>query len=340
MSPKLKNSLQIWKLARDLSIRATGDPVAAILQFCDRRIKKFLEDFPKCRTLSTLLDCVASKVGTFFEVPYTDIQLREIQQKYLQKGEKAFVQLEEDFSGDVYGITFKLSNREIWEPEFVSVIDYRGENAARSYYTKWHEIAHLLVLTDQMPLTFRRTHCPTSRKDPEEALVDVIAGNFGFYPSIIRPNINGEITFEAIEDLRNQLCPEASQQSSLIGFVKAWSDPCLLVQSKMALRKREQTKLFQRTFHFQEIPVPTLRAIHVTANDRAREMGMVIYENMRVPERSVIHRVFSEGINYEEAEENLCWWETSNGTILPEYRVRVKAKTSWDSVDGLIIPVN
>jgi hypothetical protein len=326
-------------IARDLGIKSTDDPVSSILKFCDIRIRNFLKDFPGCSTLSDLLEAIASKLGTIFETASNDLELKRIKQKYLEKGERAFVQLEDYLSEDVFGITFRRCNREFWEPEFVSVIDCRGPKAARSYYTKWHEIAHLLVLTDQMRLSFQRTHCLTSEKDPEESVVDVIAGNFGFYASIIRGHIKGEITFEAIEQLRNQLCPEASQQSSLIGFVKAWPDPCLLVRGEMALRKYEQTKLYQQAFYFKGIPVPALRAVHVTANDRAREMGIGIYENMRIPESSVIHQVFIKSIDYDEAEENLGWWETSDGTILPECNVKVKAKCSWDSVDALIIPI-
>ncbi len=339
MSPKLKNSVRIWKFARDLGIKPTDDPIGDILRFCDRKIKKVLADFPDCKSLSDLLDCVASKVGTFFETAYNDIELEKIKQKYLQRGEKAFVQLEGDLSEDVFGITFKRFHREVWEPEFVSVIDCRGAKAARLYYTKWHEIAHLLVLTNQMRLSFRRTHCPTTKKDPEEALMDVIAGTFGFYAPFAQKYAEGEISFEVIENLRQRLCPEASQQSSLIGFVKAWPDPCVLVRGEVALRKHEQAKLIQGTFHFREGPTPALRAVHVAVNDRAREMGMVIYENMRIPELSVIHQVFTVGNNYAEAEEDLGWWETSDRTILPKRPVRVKTRASWDSVDALIIPI-
>ena len=60
---------------------------------------------------------------------------------------------------------------------------------------------------------------------------------------------------------------------------------------------------------------------------------------MRIPKESVIYRVFMNGIDYDEAEEDLCWWETSDGTILDQCHVRVKAKRFWDSVDALIIPI-
>ena len=259
MSPKLKNSAQIWKLAHDLGIKSLNDPINGILRFCDRKVKKILKDFPDCKALPDLLNCVAAKLGTVFEVVHTDVDLAGIKRKYLEKGEKAFVQIEEDLSEDVFGITFKRSKREVWEPEFVSVIDCRASKAARSYYTKWHEISHLLVLTDQMRLTFRRTHCPTTKKDPEEAIIDVIAGTFGFYAPFIQEYAKGELSFEMIEDLRKQLCSEASQQSSLIGLVKGWPDPCFLVHCEVGSRKGKKATQAQGS------SMSALRAVKVTA---------------------------------------------------------------------------
>src|ERR1035441_6851450 len=104
-----------------------------------------------------------------------------------------------DWSSDVCSSDLELP--------FVSVIDCRGEKRFRSYYTKWHELGHLLILTDQMRLTFRRTHFGLEDKDPEEALVDVIAGAFGFLPDIVRPLAKGQPSFDGIEDIRIHLCP-------------------------------------------------------------------------------------------------------------------------------------
>ena len=87
------------------------------------------------------------------------------------------------------------------------------------------------------------------------------------------------------------------------------------------------------------ISVPSLRATHVTINEEARKAGLTIFENMRIPERSVINRVYSEGLEYAEAEENLDWWDTSDGSRLSPCPIMVKAKISWDSVDALIIPI-
>lgn len=239
---------------------------------------------------------------------------------------------------NVFGVTFRLTNQEPWAHQYVSIIDCRGEKAFRSYYTKWHEVAHLLVLTDQTRLAFRRTGCRADQRDPEEAVMDVIAGRFGFYPPFIASKVTGEISFDYIEELHSKLCPEASQQASLIGFVNAWPSPCLLVQAEKALRKSEQALVDQPAFDFRDPPLAVLRAVRVAGNDAAREGGLTIFPNMRVPERSIIHRAFEERLDEAEADEELSWWEASDGTRLPVQEVRVKARFSWAGVEALVIP--
>jgi hypothetical protein len=205
----LRTSPQIHKLASDLriKIKKDDDPVSAILKYCERRIKNMLEGVTDCATLSQMLDWIANKVGTSFEVIFNDEDLQRIKQKYLAQKEAAFVRLEDEFSDEVFGVTFKLLHCEPWEPQYVSIIDCRGDKAARGYFTKWHEIAHLLTQTEQMRLVFRRTHSSANCGDPEERLMDVVAGKFGFYSPFVHSFIKEEISFEAIENLREKLCP-------------------------------------------------------------------------------------------------------------------------------------
>lgn len=338
---QLRTSPQTHKLACDLGIKLKkdDDPVSAILKYCERRVKAMMEGVTDCATLSQMLDWIANKVGTSFEVINSDDDLQRIKQKYLAQRETAFVQLEDEFYGEVFGVTFKLQHCESWEPQYVSIIDCRGDKAARGYFTKWHEIAHLLTQTEQLRLVFRRTHSSVNHGDPEERLMDVIAGRFGFYPPFVRGFIKEEISFEAIENLRAQLCPEASQQSSLINFTKCWNSPCILLRAELGLRKGEEAQLNQGGFYFADAPQHVLRAVHVSPNDLARESGFAIYENMRVPEQSVIQRVFTGELLYDEAEEDLFWWESSSGGRLKERRIRVKARWWMQGVESLIIPV-
>lgn len=337
MAQKLNQSPKIWKLVTDLGIKPSDNPVSDILSFCEKKVKRYLKDFSDCETLYDFLDWVAAQLGTSFEEVHSDDDLNQIKLKYVQMGEKIFASLETWLSSDVCGITIKRSNSELWEGQYVSIIDCREMKAKKAYYTKWHELAHLLILTDQMRLSFKRTlHMPD--KDPEEALVDIIAGKFGFYQPLIHPHICNEISFDEIEKLRYSLCPDASYQSSFIGFVKAWVQPCIMVLCQPALKRSQQKQLIQQRFGFDDLPIPELRAVKVTSNEAAKEIRLSIHENMRVPKRSVIHSVHNCETDYGEAEEDLSWWETSNGTVLTKRRVLVKARRLWDDVYALIIP--
>jgi len=334
---RLNKSDKIWKLAKDLGIRKVNDPVSDILNFCEKQIKKFLKDAAECHSLSDFLSWVANRLGTSFEEIHSNSDLEQIKAKYLNQKEKIFVNLDKELSDDALGITYRISNRELWEPQFVSIIDCRGGNARKAYYTKWHEVAHLLILTDQSRLCFKRT-VHLSDKDPEEVMVDIIAGKFGFYNPLIKPLINGKISFEQIEALRQSLCPEASNLSSLIGFVKAWSEPCMLVLCREGLKKSEMRQAIQGSFNFNVLPVPALRAIKVTVNEAAKESNIIIFENMRVPLHSIIHTVHNGETDYAEALEDLSWWETSDGDVLPKHKILIKAKKFWGDTYALIIP--
>jgi hypothetical protein len=335
MPGTLRNSPQIWKLGVD----PESDPVAAILRFCNKKVQCVAREF-KCSTLGQLLSALAAALGTTFIEVHSDSDLIEIQERHLASNEKAFATLKEDLSEDVLAITYKLLNRKKWQRPYMSVIDCRGEKRGRTYYSKWHELAHLLTLTDQTRLSFARTHAQAGQaKDPEEALMEVIAGRFGFWRELLIRHAEGEVSFEAIECVRMQHCPEASTQASLIGIANAWPSPCILIYAGLGLKKRERDALHQGTFGFSKAPSPELRALKVQANDLARESNFTIFPNIRVPLRSVIYKVFSGESVEGEAVENLAWWSTSNGTRLTALRVRVKARRSGDGVQALIIPL-
>lgn len=228
--------------------------------------------------------------------------------------------------------------QERFEPQFVSVIDCRGDKAFRCYFSKWHELAHLLTLTPQMRLVFRRTHVSTVDQDPEEALMDVIAGEMGFLRDFLPGDTGNDISFDSIQQIREEYCPNASAQAATIGIVKALPLPCILLEAKMALRKDEAASALQMGLGIGEArPTPALRAVHVTVNGAAREAGIRLHKNWRVPEQSIVSRVFNEG-GRSRSTEDLSWWVTSSGSRLDPCPVAVEAKKSRDSVRALLIP--
>lgn len=337
MPRSLRNEFQIRRLALDLRLDPASDPVAAIRAYCRKRIDGFLREI-RCTTLSDLLAIAQDRLGTFFIELRTEGDLVRVRQEYVDRGELGFARIAEELSANVYAITFQLLKPRSGERPFVSVIDCRGEKGRREYFSKWHELAHLLTLTNQARLKFCRTHLPCEEQDPEERLMEVVAGDCAFFSDLVVPHAPGTISFDAIRLVHQQLCPEASKQASLIGIVQAWPRAVILVRAEMAFRRDELRGLAQQCFEFRSAPPAQLRAVQVTVNEAAQRIGLMIPTNMRVPERSVIKRTFLEGHGLVEDDEDLSWWTTSKGERLTAHPVHVAARTERDHVHALITP--
>jgi len=339
MTSKLQHKPQVWKLAIDLGLDAADDPLPQILTFARKKVQKIAKKYD-CKNLRDLMIATAAAVDTIFVEIRSTAELERIKQEYLAKGEVGFATLDKDLQDDDFGVTLKRLTRQEWEPQFVSIIDCRGDKAFRSYFTKWHELAHLLTLTSQMRLVFRRSHSSASLKDPEESVMDIIAGEVGFLKDFLPQEISDEISFETIQLIREQSCPDASFQSSLIGIVKGLPQPCILVKAELGLRKSEAANAKQMSLATCTVttPDPVLRAVRVTVNRAARESGIILHRNWRIPENSAICQAHRLRI-YREQRENLSWWRTSDGGQLEECAVLVKAKPTPDGVVALIIPI-
>lgn len=338
MALRLKSDPQVWKLAADLGLRPTTDPVSNIRAYCRKRLRGLIREF-RCTTLPELLEAATARLDTVFVEIRSDEQLERVKREYVTKGEVAFATLDRELGSETFAITFRRRKALPGERAYVSVIDCRGEKASRSYFSKWHELAHLLTLTDQARLSFCRTHPNPEHRDPEEALMDVLAGEAGFFLDFIEPHASGDLTFDKLGTLREDLCPEASDQASLIGFVRAWPEPTLLLRVQPALKKAQRAARAQGSFAFHPAPSPVLRATQATANEAATTAGLWIPPNMRVPERSVIHRVFSGVEEMGQADEDLSWWTSSAGGQLAALPVRVSARRRADHVQALVLPL-
>ena len=168
MPPGLRSSFQIAYLASDLQLGHQRDPVAGILAFCHRRINDIVREFG-CATLSELLRATAATLDTLFVEIRDDAELADVRTEYLARGERVFATLAEQLGPHVYAITFKLTQPREGDRRFVSVIDCRGDKAGRAYFSKWHELAHLLTLTSQTRLKFCRTHAePKNKRTPKK----------------------------------------------------------------------------------------------------------------------------------------------------------------------------
>ena len=272
-----------------------------------------------------------------FEIIRNDEDSTEIRLRYIAAGERAFANLEDEFPADVSGVTFRRLAKKPWEPDFVSVIDSRGDRSFRANHTKWHELGHLLVMTDQLRIAFRRTFCKQDFKDPEESLVDVLAGHFEYWPAFFVGRMTGRVSFCKMEEVRAQICPEASKASSILGLVKAWPTPCILIEAGLDYKQKDKNLQHQGAMPFRDPPKKDLRVTSVLVNDPARLLGMRLHRKWRVPRESALYRTFEGGEPIVEIE-NLNWWTTSAGSRLPDFQVFVETRKASEMLQALITP--
>lgn len=334
---RLDSKPQIGKLASDLGLKATGKPVSEIVEYVRRRVGKVVKNY-KCTDLASLLDAAAHDAKTIIREVHCDADLDRIIAEFVPQGETIFANLRNELRDRDYAITLKRQHAAKFDLPFVSVIDCRGSKMFASYFTKWHELAHLFTLTPQMRLVFRRTHA-AAVLDPEESLMDIIAGEMAFWPAFLNGASDQDISFDLIERIRKEFCPQASYQASLIGIVKALPKPCILLSAQLDLKESEKPDRLQMRLSNCNAPVPQLRAMHVSVNRAARNENIRMHPHWRVPERSAIYRSFEQQ-SYFEAVENLDWWATSSGSRLRSCPVVVKARYSPKTVTALLIPTS
>ena len=215
----------------------------------------------------------------------------------------------------------------------MSVIDCRGSKKYKSYYTKWHELAHLLTLTQQGQLKFRRTHA--ERQAADEALMELVAGHFGYWSEILQPHLTCDLTFEALTRIRSEQCPEASWQSFVHAAIDRWTEPAVYVKAAMRLKRAEERQRSQTAMWLMPASVK-LRLADVVVNESARSRGAELFPNMRVPEQSILHRIYAQQEDPSSANECLSMWESTQRGALQPRAVVVNARLAYEAVEGLI----
>lgn len=327
-------------LAKDLGLKVTQDPAAAISQICRKRVADIAKQ-TRAVNPQELLEFVAAALGTRFVEVHSTRDLVALQTQVATEEGPEFAAILDLADGD-YGVTVRRHKQPAWEPPFLSVIDCRGWKAAAAYFTKWHELAHLLTLTSQRRLVFHRSQAidPVLPKPAEERLMDRLAGELGFLDDLVRPHIRSveRVSFAAAEVLRQAICPASSKQSWLMGLVRAWPKPVLMLTAEIRLKASEQSA--QASLFGAQAPIPKLRVTKTLPNTAAKECGLTVFEYWRVPENSVIHSAMvGSGNSAMEAVECLSWWMTSDGTQRPVMSVRVEARRKGDEVEALITPI-
>jgi hypothetical protein len=339
---RLDQEHDVLALARELGLR--DNPVESVVRFCEERIGRWAADFGAVDSVAALEQLVTEHLQLVFEEISSDDDLERIIAKYVARGEYVFATLRDEFGPTTFGLTIK---RKHCGPEsgekYVAVIDCRGEKATRRFFTRWHEIAHLLVLEKELAAPVRR-----SSHDPIERLMDEIAGRIGFYEPLFGPVFAREhrqvpLELKTVEAIRSAYCDQASFQSTLFACHRRMSTPVVYVEAAVKYKANEERRLRskQRTFLQDDPPLAKLRVGLAVPNQAAIDRDFRVMPNMRVPEGSVIHKLHSDSTaELASGTENLELWEFSDGGSLPACEVWVDARKAGERIIAIVQPTN
>ncbi len=332
---RLRDAPDVVKIAKDLGL-ASADPVEAVLDHCRGRVASWVTGFKGSLTLSRFHQLIDDQLSLHHVVVKSDPELDELIREQTRRGEVIFGTLKEEFAGGTEAITIKLQNAGVGMKRHLAVIDGRGEQAARVYFSKRHEGSHLLSLSPmQLSFVFRRTHA--MRNAAEERLMDRISGEMAFYPPLFHPQLNRlqkiyvRPCFDLVDDVRNAICPEASWTATAIAVVEQNDFPALFLTARYSSKTRDPGP---------ESPSWALRASSVRANQAAKSAELIIPWNYRVPTTSLIYRAFHEPLGmldtHAHADERLGIWTASNGSCLPDIPIHIETRKHSDQVTALI----
>lgn len=337
---------KIISMAHALGIHS-GDLVEGIRDFCRRKVRALIAHSGLIQSIDDVERIVCEKLQiTIIEV-WNDADLEGIVDRYARKGkDTAFAYLKKNLDFETFATLIRCRRRiEDSGDRYVAVVDCRGDKGTKRFFSRWHEIAHVLTLFEQLQLPLHRS---TMKKDAVETMMDIIAGDIGFYEPLFDPFLQeqltaqGRLTFDGVRQIRSQFCPSASLQATLNACSTRASSPVVHLEAGMGF-KREEERLLQspqRELFASPKPKSQFRVLSTASNDAAKRRGLRIHKKMRIPTQSIISQVFSgaEEFSCFSAVENLQWWSSSRGTWLAPCEVVIEAMKVRERVWAIVTP--
>jgi hypothetical protein len=305
--------------AKRLGLPAHGNIEIALVRHATEAVDALLS---KCSpaNLSELLEHAATSLGLEIVEVHGDHDLQSLLERIPPTREPALARVRMELDDRTDAVVLQRQNPEPWERRYLAVINCRSWHAHRRYFSKWHELVHLLLEGRQLRLEFRRTS--VERKHPEEILVDKIAGELAFYSPIFVPILleeigeNRRLTFAAIDRVRQRIAPEASWHATLLATVRQSPQPIYAIRAQLGLKKSEERQAKDLLSTVTEPPTAKLRVREAIANPAAEVLGIRVHLNMEVPADSVAAKAFdSPSGTIQSGREDLGLWRTSGGPI-------------------------
>jgi hypothetical protein len=318
--PTLQDILRLDAIAKHLKVKSSfGDSAfpADVKAACLARVAP---------TYKKLLPCTGEEIALGlgenlclkFEEVHGPQDVVKLEDHYLKgKKEIGFAQLRDELENpDVDALLFQRINAQAGDPDsWVAVLNLQG-SGSKAYWNRFHELSHRIAEPPQKILPFRRHKFEAS--NPVEALIDSVAAEMAFYEPVFRPLVESyaktnTLSFEVMDQIREQYAPTASLLSTMKAVVRYWPRAAASLTAEYRGRLNSPS---------------TDRALRVSSqghNDHASRSGLTFWPNMRAPLGSPIHQAFVSN-EEQNAVEHLENWQTSTGKSLAAINVFTSAR--------------
>jgi hypothetical protein len=341
-SERLAYQRELIAAAKRLGLPARGDIERSLIRHATETIRSWIAAHGAPKNLSDLLDKVATSFSVEIVEIHDDADIETLLQRIPPTREPVLARLAAELDDSTDAVILQRQNRADWEMPYLAVINCRGWHHSRRYFSKWHEVIHLLLDGRQLRFAFRKR--AAKRKHPEEVLVDKIAGELAFHPDLFGPvfqaelESSGRLTFDVVERVRAEVAPDASRESALYACVRHCSEPVFLLKARLLYKNSERRQLNDLLSGLDDVnrPQPKLRVLSSSANDTAAQLGIRFHENMQVPETSLVSQAFNGAEGRGDGAEPLDIWQTSSGGPIGHGRLRIEARRRGEDVWCLV----
>ena len=324
---------ELGRVAASLALPTTDDVEQAIIDHFVGRLRTWVTLHGAPQNLSELTADFATSLDMQFAEVFDQEDMDQLLLS-MPRGEQATVaMLNTEFGDQTDAVTIRRSQPKSWERPYLAIINCQDWHELRRYYSKWHEIVHRLIEGQQLRFAFR--HTKVDRPEPEEVLVDRIAGALAFFPDMFRPvvidevQIDGRLAFGTIDRVRARIAPDASRQATSMACMRHVANPSWLLRCGLGLKNSEQRRLDnpQMSLIPGRSPRKKLRIRQSLPNPAARSSGTTFYPNMRVPKSSIIAQAFNNEFDLGAVgKEPLDHWETSASGPIGSGTIHVEAE--------------
>jgi hypothetical protein len=336
---------ELIRVAKNLKLNKRGNIEAAIIEYCWGKLAGWIKVHGQPKTLTELLKLFVASLNMDFVEINGEADMNTLLENIPPSREPVMASIKSELDDQTDAITIQRSRCESWERPFLAIINCRDWHSRRAYFTKWHEIVHRILEGQQLRMAFRKTRA--HRTEPEEVLVDRVAASLAFYPEIFRPFMmrelasTGKLTFDGADRVRQEVVPEASLQSTVIACLDCCPHPMWFVVCGMGYKREEERRLSNKQTRLfpdnRQLPQKQLRVQQVGCNSPGTMLGIMPYQNMRVPGSSVVAQAFADSFCLtHRGTESLSDWQTSDSGPIGYGELEVEAFRRDDEVWALL----